>query len=321
MVINKIFRWVGIFIFGAVAIGSLGKRSIAVLPSCAALCLLIPVIDNKLSQLAKQKGFATYNKTWFRVVALVTLFFMVGATLPKSQAKPEDTTNKNQQKSTENATNNSESKSEATPAPAYNVPELLNKNVDELQAILGKPKEGSVPTKAQAELVTSWDMTFEKDGVTLDVSYNIKSKAVEYLFLDGSDKKTLLTQGTLDEKSKDYILKFVNAINDKNKLLGVKIAKRLPDDLDAGITTSLEGITVTNKEAQDWLSCEIKVNNRKYSYDKIWGVQATTSKTISFADLTTSDGSRFNIFDTKPKDVYLRCNNAVQEGRWEYFTF
>ncbi len=321
MVTHKTIRWVGIFMFGAVAIGSLGERSLAVVPACIALCLLIPAIDNRLSQLAKQKGFTAYSKPWFRATVLVILFFMVGATLPKSQAKPEDTTNKTQQKPTENAANNSESNPTVTPSPAYNIPDLLNKNVDELQAVLGKPKDGSVPTKAQAELVTSWDMTFEKDGIMLDVSYNIKSKAVEYLFLDGSDKKTLLTQGTLNEKSKDYILKFVNAINDKNKLLGVKIAKRLPDDLDAGITTSLEGITVTNKEVQDWLSCEIKVNDRKYSYDKIWGVQAGDSKTISFADLTTSDGSRFNIFGTKPKDVYLRCNNAVQEGRWGYFTF
>lgn len=310
---KTIAKWIaGLFLVSA-ALGSLHDHSPAFIPALLALSLLVPAVDSKVTAYMQRKGFKLYANPTFKVVLGITLVLFTGAFLPRT---PSDTNN-NQQNST-----NIEAKKSVVatskPAPIYDIPALLGKTTDELQAVLGKPKDGSTPTKAQAQIIDVWTMTFEKDGIMVDAFYNIKTKAVEYLFLDGNNKTKLLEQGNLEEKSKDYVIKFSSS---DDKILGVTVAKRLPDDLDASISTSLAGFTIKNNEAQDWVSCVIKVNDRKYTYDKIWGVNAGSSHTIAFADLATSDGTRFNVFATKPKDVLLRCNNRVQEGRSGYYSF
>lgn len=312
---RKIARWVGVFLFGSVAVGSLGEHSWAFVPACVALCILIPPIDAKLASIAKEKGFPAYTKRWFKPAVVLTMFLLVGATLPKSQSTTDTSAIKSQEKPAETNTENTQK------SPVYDLPSLLGKTTDELQTVLGELKAFTPPTKDQVALTSSWDMVFAKDGVELEAWYNVKTKAVEYLTLYGTDKKTLLAEGNLDEKSKDYILKFVQDPSDKNKYLGVKVAKRLPDELGAAVGNTIAGITVTNKEDQAWSNCTIKVNDSKYTYSKSWGVEAGETKTIAFSDLTKSDGTRFNIFETKPKDVYLRCDNAVQTGRYGYYSY
>lgn len=310
---KTIAKWIaGLFLVSA-ALGSLHDHSPAFIPALLALSLLIPAIDSKVTAYMQNKGFKLYANPTFKVILGVTLFLFTGAFLPRT---PSDT-NKTTQNQGQTEANISVAAT-PKPAPTYDIPALLGKTTDDLQEVLGKPLDGSVPTKTQSQIINVWTMTFEKDGVMIDAFYNIKTKAVEYLFLDGTDKAKLLEQGNLDEKSKDYVIKF-STTNDK--VLGVTVAKRLPDDLDASISTSLAGFTIKNNESQDWVSCVIKVNDRKYTYDKIWGVTAGSSHTIAFADLATSDGTRFNVFATKPKDVLLRCNNRVQEGRSGYYTF
>ena len=137
-------KWFAIFIFGAVVVGSLGEHSFAFVPACVALCLLISPIDAKLAKIAKTKKFSAYGKSWFKPVVLISMFLIVGATLPKTQSNP-DTTPK------PSSNDSKEVIVEATQKPpVYDIPTLLGKTTDELQVILGEPsRSGTVSSHSR----------------------------------------------------------------------------------------------------------------------------------------------------------------------------
>lgn len=108
----------------------------------------------------------------------------------------------------------------------FDVPSLVGKNVDEIIALLGQPKEGSLPTEEQTKLSDEWSIEFGKDGQTLLVEYNLKTKTVKDLFISGDDKAELLKIGNLKENDSKYSLEFVKQQNDQTKITGVVIIKK-----------------------------------------------------------------------------------------------
>lgn len=122
--------------------------------------------------------------------------------------------------------NVSENQSKTEIKTVFDIPTLVGKSVDEIIGMIGQPKENSLPTEEQSKLTSEWSIEFGKDGQTLLVEYNLKTKAVKDLFISGDNKDELLKIGNLNENDSKYSLEFVKQQNDPTKITGVVIRKK-----------------------------------------------------------------------------------------------
>lgn len=125
-----------------------------------------------------------------------------------------------------NASRVSENQTKTEVKTVFDVPLLVGKNVDEIMAIIGQPKENSLPTEEQSKLTNEWSIEFGKDGQTLLIEYNLKTKVVKDLFISGDNKEDLLKIGNLKENADNYTLEFVKQQTDPTKITGVTITKK-----------------------------------------------------------------------------------------------
>ena len=115
---------------------------------------------------------------------------------------------------------------------AFDVPTLIDKNVDEIKTILGKATSDTEPTKVQLDAeITEWDKTFEKDGYELLVTYDAKTRKVVDLFISNNDaaKKNdyddLLQATNLVDEPSSLNIEKVNPISNPDELNGIKVSK------------------------------------------------------------------------------------------------
>jgi hypothetical protein len=125
-----------------------------------------------------------------------------------------------------NASRVSENQTKTEVKTVFDIPSLVGKNVDEIIAVIGQPKENSLPTEEQSKLTNEWSIEFGKDGQTLLVEYNLKTKVVKDLFISGDNKEDLLKIGNLKENADNYTLEFVKQQTDPTKITGVTITKK-----------------------------------------------------------------------------------------------
>jgi len=91
-------------------------------------------------------------------------------------------------------------------------------------------------------------------------------------------------------------------------------------ELDAEIRFSSTAFQIKNKEAQDWTGCKFVLNGKvfgsDYTYKTTAGINANDSVIIPMNEFTKGDGTRFNQFSTKPKNLFLSCevNNNHRTG-------
>lgn len=104
--------------------------------------------------------------------------------------------------------------------PVFDVPSLLDKNINEIKLALGTPKYDTEPTKLQISMgVTEWDKTWNKDRASLIVTYDFKTKnVIDFFISDISEgatrnKNLLLNLGGLNNNQTQYQLKFVEVVN------------------------------------------------------------------------------------------------------------
>lgn len=115
------------------------------------------------------------------------------------------------------------------PLPNFDIPALLDKNIDQITKSLGGSKNDTEPTKLQLSMMSdnpTWDKSFENGGVTLLVTYNPKTRVVTDFFIPSfgdQNKNKLLVAGNIQENSTTYEVEFVKAIIDPNKLTGIKV--------------------------------------------------------------------------------------------------
>ena len=136
-----------------------------------------------------------------------------------------------------NTSKNGEKKSQSNNTPQtttqsyiFDMPILIDKNLEELETILGEPR-GSNPTEQQISLgIKEWEKIFIKDGEELLVTYKISSNKIIDFFISTDDpsgmtqnKKHLLELGNLKENDEKYSLEFVKAIKNPNYFTGIKI--------------------------------------------------------------------------------------------------
>lgn len=118
--------------------------------------------------------------------------------------------------------------------PVFDVPSLVGKNIDQIRETLGKPTDDSPePTKLQLDLMgnssVEWGNNFTKNGITLLVTFNPKTRTVIDFFIPrvgDQDKASLLSAGNVQEKSSDYTIEFVKAIKNPSDFTGLKITPK-----------------------------------------------------------------------------------------------
>jgi hypothetical protein len=121
----------------------------------------------------------------------------------------------------------------------FDVPALLEKNIDEIRQVLGNPTDGNFidPTEDQLKLSgdkdMEWSNTFKKDGRELLVSYGSRSRKVIDFFISSDDldqnkdKEQVMNWGNVQNDDSRYSLEFVNALKDPNLFTGIKITPKL----------------------------------------------------------------------------------------------
>jgi len=90
-------------------------------------------------------------------------------------------------------------------------------------------------------------------------------------------------------------------------------------DLDASVNYNELAFKIQNNEDKNWVNCRLSLNS-KYEY-RVNGIAKKDSLIISYSDFAKSDGTRFNIFETKVKDLSISCSNEGSTySRFNYFT-
>lgn len=214
----------------------------------------------------------------------------------------------------------------STPEPAiqpiFDIPALVGKNVDEVKAALGKPEQEDKPTQQQISLgINTGDLGYTKDGLGLLVNYDVTSKEALEFFLEGEDKAKLLAQGNLQEKSDTYVVEAVQVLNNPSEITGIKVMKKLPQELDANVTYNAIAFKIDNKENYNWTNCTFKINGKVFSggyeYKATSGIKANDSLLIPFSEFT-KDSKRFDFFSEKPENLFISCD-ALEQHRSNYF--
>ncbi|OUJ74133.1 hypothetical protein [Hymenobacter crusticola] len=121
------------------------------------------------------------------------------------------------------------------PPPAehapFDVTALVGRNIDQLRRKLGPPREaakqnlGLEPTPAQKQTAAgeNWNNTFEKDGTTLIVSFNARTRKVHDIIVVGDDEEELMRRGKLTLTALNYIVLPVLNPENTSRVLGLRV--------------------------------------------------------------------------------------------------
>ncbi|MBL7156105.1 MAG: hypothetical protein ISS87_00685 [Candidatus Pacebacteria bacterium] len=121
--------------------------------------------------------------------------------------------------------------SKETPLPQLNntqyvfdIPFLIDKNIDEIRQILGEPSEGYPKEPNPIPLYNhTWINFFIKDGISLMITFEPETRKVVEFFLAGENKLELIKITNLKENNSDYRIEEVKNIKDSSKITGIKI--------------------------------------------------------------------------------------------------
>jgi hypothetical protein len=115
--------------------------------------------------------------------------------------------------------------SEVLGKPAFDVPSLIGKSIDEVRGVLGKPDDREPePTKLQLQIgVDEWINSYEKDGQELMVTFNPRNRVVIDFFLEGDSKAVLMQIANLREGDSAYRVEVIQAINAPGQITGIKV--------------------------------------------------------------------------------------------------
>lgn len=111
----------------------------------------------------------------------------------------------------------------------FDVKALKGKSITEIQQILGKPKINDIPLNYKTTSGALGDAFFEKEGLTLEVTYNITNRRVNDFFI-GKDEAVsdykMLEEAANVIDSDDFILYPIPSSKDKTKYSGVNITPK-----------------------------------------------------------------------------------------------
>jgi len=127
-----------------------------------------------------------------------------------------------------------------TPQPAFDIPSLIGKDIDEIRKTLGQPTSKNVEApkdvlNKQKQLggsyvMETWDNTFKAKGMEIGVEFFIKDRSVKSFFIGANDpsgatkdRQRLLAIGNLTENDPRYKVEFIKARIDPTSFTGVTI--------------------------------------------------------------------------------------------------
>jgi hypothetical protein len=108
----------------------------------------------------------------------------------------------------------------------------LGKSIDEIRQQLGKGKEDSPePTKKIKAFSDTWDSYWEKNGNSIMVNFNWKSRKLVDIFIAAPDSEPgsttdweyLVKLGHLDKESSQYKIVPVKSFNEPGRYTGIKV--------------------------------------------------------------------------------------------------
>ena len=88
-------------------------------------------------------------------------------------------------------------------------------------------------------------------------------------------------------------------------------------ELNADVKFSSSAFQIINNEDKDWVGCKLKLND-KYEY-KNATIPKKDSLIVSFNSFNKSDGTRFNYFETAPKNLYIGSCQNMSSARYGYY--
>jgi hypothetical protein len=114
------------------------------------------------------------------------------------------------------------------------MPALVGRNIDQVRRVLGTPREtkdeinGLEPTAEQlkANIGEDWINTFEKNGSTVVVTFNAKTRKVLDMVLIGASEDELMRRGNLSLTAQNYIVLPVTDPKDAEKVSGLRVVSR-----------------------------------------------------------------------------------------------
>ena len=116
----------------------------------------------------------------------------------------------------------------------FDIPSLVDKNVDDIISSFWPDftKNISEPTNQQLKLwVDEWDNSIDKEGYTLLITYNPKTRKVVDLFLSAdkdinNNRATLIQVWNLINNANNYFIEDVQALKNPSQITGIKIIKK-----------------------------------------------------------------------------------------------
>lgn len=214
------------------------------------------------------------------------------------------------------------------PNVIFDVPYLLTKKIDDLSKIIGDPFPGQLidPPSDGRMNSNTWQRGFEKNGVKLYANYNIDSGTINSLAILGDKRDTLLKQGNLDEKSKDYVIGNIEI--DPTKYMGITVSAMLPSQVDISLNYKEKEkvVEITNNEEYAIPKCTITFDNG-FFHEKFDGIAVKRTEKIIFDLFVRKGGPRnegerwINSTEPKPKSADVICDGWVQKGRKAHIIF
>ncbi|SHI93278.1 hypothetical protein SAMN02745146_1953 [Hymenobacter daecheongensis DSM 21074] len=114
------------------------------------------------------------------------------------------------------------------------MPALMGRNIDQVRRALGPPTEtktqaiGIEPTPEQMRSTKGedWINTFEKNGSTVVVTFNARTRKVLDMVLIGAEEDELMRRGNLSLTAPDYLVLPVADPKNANKISGLRVVSR-----------------------------------------------------------------------------------------------
>ena len=110
-----------------------------------------------------------------------------------------------------------------------------------------------------------------------------------------------------------------NAKTDKsstNSAITEPDRQRDPAELKVDVSHDNLNVVITNNESKDLGNCKLKLNNDYlYSATNRYLVNAGQEVKIGLSNFTKSDGTRFNVYQTKPQYLRIYSGNRPRINR------
>lgn len=163
-----------------------------------------------------QKGMGWIKKhPIISIIGVIFIIGLIGSIIDPVEKKPDQNTSQ-----------------QVVQQSVFDVPSLIGKNIDEIEAIFGT-NESQNPTPQQIATITEWSKEFKKDNFSLLVTYDYKTRVVKDYFVgvndeiyESRDKKRMMSITNTKTNDSQYTVEFVEALKDPSRFTGILVTPK-----------------------------------------------------------------------------------------------